>query len=161
MGYSVIGTDIEPKMVDYTKKNLQWLAQKQPSVEGLVDIELADATSFTWPGFTSLASEVFLGRPLNSLPAEADLKQIISDANVITKKFLKNLSPQLKPGRTICLAVPAWRHPSRKMTDLPVIDQITDMGYNYADLKHVEREELVYFREDQIVARRIIRLEKA
>jgi hypothetical protein len=52
-----------------------------------------------------------LGRPLAKFPAEAELKQIISDANTIIKKFLQNLAPQLKPDQPLCLAVPAWRKP--------------------------------------------------
>lgn len=160
-GYSALGTDIEPKMADYTKRNLKWLFERYPELSGQVAVEVADATSYTWPGFTTVASEVFLGRPLASLPAEDKLKQIISDANLITKKFLKNLQPQLRPGRTICLAAPAWRRPGGRVTDLPVLDKLTDMGYNYSDLKHVRREDLIYFREDQVVARRLLRLEKA
>ncbi len=160
MGYSVVGTDIEPKMVDYSKRNIQWLFSQYPNLEGQVDIEAADATKFQWPGFSSVASEVFLGRPLNSLPANDKLKEIISDVNLITKKFLKNLQPQLRPSRTICLAVPAWRKPSGQLISLPVIDQLTDMGYTYSDFKHVRREDLVYFREDQTVARQLLRLRK-
>ena len=76
-------------------------------------------------------------------------------------KFLKNLGPQLKSGRQVCLAVPAWRKPNGQVIRLPLIDQLTDMGYNYLDLKHVRREELIYFREDQVVARQLLRLEKA
>ncbi|MBX4197287.1 hypothetical protein KW801_01875 [Candidatus Saccharibacteria bacterium] len=159
-GYSVLGTDIEPKMVDYTKRNLQWLFEKQTNLEGNVVVEVADATSYKWPGFSTVASEVFLGRPLNSLPPPDKLKQIISDANLITKKFLKNLAPQLKPGRSLCLAVPAWRKSNGQLIHLPLIDQLTDMGYNYSDLKYVRREELIYFRENQVVARQLLRLEK-
>jgi len=159
-GFSVLGTDIEPKMVDYTRRNLKWLFEQQPGLEGSVAVELADATGFSWPGFTTVASELYLGRPLNSLPAPDKLKEIVSDVNLITKKFLKNLAPQLKPGRTICLAVPAWRRPTGQLIHLPVIDQLTDMGYNYSDLKQVGRDQLVYFREDQIVARQLLRLER-
>jgi tRNA G10 N-methylase Trm11 len=161
MGYSVMGTDIDERLAEYTKKNLKWLFEKQPSLEGNVVVEVGDATSYQWPGFTALASEVFLGRPLNSLPAPDKLQEIISDVNLITKKFLKNLAPQLKPGRGLCLAVPAWRKPSGELINLPVIDQLTDMGYNYSDLVHTERNDLVYFREDQTVARKLLRLEKA
>jgi tRNA G10 N-methylase Trm11 len=159
-GYSVLGTDIEPRMVEYSQKNLKWLFDQQPSLAGQVAIELADATSYQWPGFSTVASELYLGRPLNSLPPPDKLKEITSDVNLITKKFLKNLAPQLKPGRTICLAVPAWRRPDEQLIHLPVIDQLTDMGYNYSDFKHVRREELVYFRDNQVVARQLLRLEK-
>jgi len=161
MGYSVMGTDIEPRMVDYSKRNMKWLFEKYPSLEGQVDIEQADATNYQWPGFSTMASEVFLGRPLAKLPSENDLKQIVSDANTIIRKFLQNLSDQLKPDRPICLAVPAWRRDDGKFVELPVLAKITDMGYNYWDLKHVRHQELVYYREDQIVARRLLRLKKA
>jgi tRNA G10 N-methylase Trm11 len=161
MGFSVIGTDIDPRMVDYSRRNIKWLFEKYPNLEGQVDIEPADATTYQWPSFSTVASEVFLGRPLAKLPSEADLKQIISDANTITKKFLQNLAPQLQTGRALCIAVPAWRKPGGQLISLPVIDHLTDMGYNYWDLKHVPREELVYFREDQVVARQLLRIKKA
>ncbi|HET7827751.1 MAG TPA: hypothetical protein VFK97_02705 [Candidatus Saccharimonadales bacterium] len=161
MGFSAIGSDIDPKMVESSQKNIQWLFGQYPNLAGQVDIELADATKYQWPGFSTIASEVFLGRPLNSLPPQDKLKQITSDANLITKKFLQNLQPQLAAGRTFCIAVPAWRKPGGQLIDLPVIDQLTDMGYNYWDLKTVRREELIYFREDQVVARRLLRLKKA
>jgi tRNA (guanine10-N2)-dimethyltransferase len=161
MGYSVIGTDIDPRMVEYTKNNLQWLVGRQPSIQADVVVEQADATSFKWPGFTTVASEVYLGRPLNSLPPPDKLREIISDVNLITKKFLKNLLPQIKPGRPICLAVPAWRKPGGQLIHLPVIDQLTDMGYNYLEFKHVRREQLVYYREGQTVARELLTIRKA
>jgi tRNA G10 N-methylase Trm11 len=161
MGYSAYGTDIDPRMVEYAKRNLQWLVKNNPQIEGKVTVEPADATSYEWPGFSTIASEVYLGRPLNTLPNTAKLKEIINDVNTIIKKFLKNLAPQLKADRTICLAVPAWRKPDGSIIKLPLIDQLTDMGYNYSDLKHVRREELVYFRENQVVARQLLRIKKA
>lgn len=161
MGYSVMGTDIDERMVEFSQKNIRWLFEKYPSIEGGVDIELADATDYQWPGFTVITSEVFLGRPLATLPPQDKLKQIISDANTVTKKFLQNLAPQLKEGRVICLAVPAWRKSDGEFIDLPVLAKLTEMGYNYLDLKHVRARDLVYYREDQVVARRLLRLKKA
>lgn len=160
MGYSVLGTDIDERMVEFSQKNIRWLFEKYPALEGIVDIEPADATDYRWPGFSAIASEVFLGRPLAALPAPDKLKQIISDADLITKKFLRNLAPQLKEGRAVCLAVPAWRHADGSLIDLPVLDKLTEMGYNYWDLKHARRDELVYYREGQVVARRLLRLKK-
>lgn len=160
MGYSVIGTDIEPRMVDYSQRNLQWLVSKNPSVETQAVLEVGDACNYQWPGFTAVASEIFLGRPLARLPVEAELKKIISDANTITKKFLKNLSGQMKTGQRACLAVPAWQIESGKFKSLPVIDHLTDMGYNYVDFKTVRRDQLIYYRPDQTVARQLVILEK-
>lgn len=160
MGYHVIGTDIDPRLVEYSKTNIQWLINKYPHIEGQVVIEAADATNHLWPRFSAVASEVFLGRPLSSLPAEDKLRLIISDANTITKKFLQNLAGQLKAGQRLALAVPAWKT-KNGFKELPVIDQLTDMGYNRVDFVHVKNSDLLYFREEQIVARRILVLEKA
>jgi tRNA G10 N-methylase Trm11 len=161
MGYSVMGTDIDQRMVGFSQKNIRWLFEKYPSIEGGVDIEPADATDYQWPGFSAIASEVFLGRPLATLPPDDKLRQIISDANTVIKKFLQNLSLQLKDGRAVCLAVPVWRKPSGELIDLPVLAKLTDMGYNYLDLKHVRSRDLVYYREEQVVGRRLLRLKKA
>jgi tRNA G10 N-methylase Trm11 len=161
MGYSVIGTDLEPRMVDYAQTNLLWLVKNNPQIQGRVVLETGDATSHKWPPFSVLASEVYLGRPLNFLPAPEKLRPIVNDVNIILKKFLKNLAPQIKPGRQICLAVPAWQKSDGSLIHLPVIDQLTEMGYNYLDLKHVRREDLVYSREGQTVARQLLILEKS
>lgn len=158
MGYSVLGTDIDERMVDYSKQNLRWLFDKYPSLQGHVVLDKGDATNSIWPGFSLVASESYLGRPLNTLPQPAELRQIVSDTNVIIKKFLKNLAEQIKPGRRICLAVPAWQKANGQFVHLPLIDQLTDMGYNRLDLKHAPHGDLVYYRQDQVVGRQLLLL---
>lgn len=159
MNYSVMGSDIEPRMVDYAKANVAWLMKQYPTIEGYVDIEMADATDFVWPRFSAVASEAYLGRPLSSLPAADKLSEIIQDVDTILKKFLRNLAPQLQANQQLCLAVPAWRT-KNGLRRLPLIDHLTGMGYNRLALVHVKNDDLVYFREIQIVARELLILKK-
>jgi tRNA G10 N-methylase Trm11 len=160
MGYNVIGADMEPRMVEFTEVNLEWL-KDEFGFNSKFALEPADATNYKWPlPFDAVVSEVYLGRPLSSLPAPDKLNEIINDVNTIVKKFLKNLASQTKLGNKICLAVPAWQISPEKFKHLPVIDDLTDMGYNYLDFKHVRRQDLLYYRKDQIVARELIRLER-
>ena len=160
MGYRVYGTDIDERMVSYTKQNLQWLFERNPDIAGGVVVETADATNYQWPGFSALATEAYLGRPLTRTPARSELDKIIRDVNTITKKFLTNLYPQLRPGRRAAVALPAWQVSKNKFKFLPVIDEITDMGYNVKKFKHVFKNELIYYRPNQIVGRQIIVLER-
>lgn len=157
--YSVIGSDIEPRMIEYSKTNIAWLLDKFPQIEGYVVIEQADATSAQWPGFSVVATETYLGRPLATLPSKDKLDPIIQDVNTIIKKFLVNLSTQLRPKQRLCLAVPAWRV-GNSFKHLPLIDHLTDMGYNRKALVHVKANDLIYYRENQVVARELLILEK-
>lgn len=160
MGYAVLGSDIDERMVQYAVANIRWLVQKYPAIASHAAIEAADATSYRWPRFSAVVSEVYLGRALNKLPPTAELEKIISDVNTITKKFLANIAPQLKKGQRLCLAVPAWRNSKNSFRRLPVIDHLTDMGYTRLNFGYVRNDDLVYFREGQVVARELLVLKK-
>lgn len=159
MTYHVIGTDIDPRMVEFAKTNIQWLVEQYPKIEGQVVIESADATNFLWPRFSCVASEVYLGRPLATLLSLAGLIKIIGDVNTIIKKFLQNIAPQLRHGQRLALAVPAWKTPNG-FKHLPLLAHLTDMGYNRVSFVHVKNDDLIYYREKQIVARELLVLEK-
>jgi hypothetical protein len=67
MGYGAYGTDLEPRMIDYTRTNLEWLATH--STQGADDpmLEVGDATDHQWQHpFSAVACETYLGRPLNA-----------------------------------------------------------------------------------------------
>jgi tRNA G10 N-methylase Trm11 len=160
MGYSTVGTDLEPRMVLFTKKNLDWLNTKSNMLNANYEVSQGDATNHIWPeNISSIVSEVYLGRPLSKIPNSEDLYKIASDVNTIFKKFLINLSGQINPGARICLAVPTWRA-KHGFVNLPALDNLSELGYNQLDFKRAEQKDLVYFREDQIVARQLIVLEK-
>ena len=160
MGYSVIGSDLQPRMVEYSQHNLDWLNQQLAASSALVRIEQADALKATWGQFDAVVSETYLGRPLNNLPEATDLEKIVQDVNTILQKFLKNLAPQLKAGSPVSLALPAWQVSADHFVRLPLLDHLKRLGYNRLDFKHVARDKLIYFRPSQIVARQLVVLKK-
>jgi tRNA G10 N-methylase Trm11 len=158
MGYDAYGTDLEPRMIDYSNHNLTWLKGHYPAIaERAADLEIGDATNFVWRAPVDLvATETYLGKPFTAPPAPDVLASTMADCNLIIKKFLRNIHPQLQPGTRLCIAVPAWQTSKNQFRHLPLIDQISDLGYNHMELEHAESADLLYYRADQVVARELL-----
>lgn len=158
MGYSAYGTDVDARMIRYTEENLDWLSGvKQMQDSQKVRIEEGDATYFTWENpVNSVASETYLGRPFTALPDHQFLEQNVSDVNLILKKFLNNIKVQLVSGTRLCLAVPAWQIKPGLFRHLPLIDSLENLGYNRVSFERVSGPNLIYYRNDQIVARELL-----
>ncbi len=153
------GSDIEPRMIDYTKTNLDWLSRTH-QVDFQYQIEIGDATSHRWrQPVDVVVAEVYLGRPFASLPDSDLLSKAIRESNTIFEAFMKNIAAQLPSGGKIVLAVPAWRLRSG-FRHMPALDRLTDMGYNRISFVHATNQELIYHRSDQVVGRELVILEK-
>ncbi len=160
MGYSVYGSDVEPRMIDYTTKNLDWLQSTHGS-RPATKLEAGDATSHTWqPVPAVVACEGYLGQPFTVFPPGEKLAEIRNTCNTILRKSLQNIATQLAPGSRLCLAVPAWQQSANQFVHLPTLDHLEELGYNRVSFKHVDAKDLVYARADQIVARELLVLIK-
>jgi tRNA G10 N-methylase Trm11 len=156
MGYGAYGSDLEKRMVDYSRANLDWLNTKLP-YEATVELEVGDGTTHDWQyQIDFVASESYLGRPFTSTPSSDVLQQTVGECNLIIKKFLQNIHGQLKPGARLCVAIPAWQTRKDTFKHLPLIDQISDLGYNRVEFERVSDSDLLYYREDQVVARQLL-----
>jgi tRNA (guanine10-N2)-dimethyltransferase len=159
MGYDVYGTDLEERMIDYSRDNLEWLAGRY-KLEGLTYLlETGDATSYDWQPFDIVAGETYLGRPFSAEPKPEILQEVMSDVDTIHRKFLKNLASQTKSGLRLCIAVPAWKTHSG-FKHLKVLDSLEELGYTRVSFVHAGNQELVYHREGQVVARELVVLER-
>jgi tRNA G10 N-methylase Trm11 len=157
MGYTTYGTDVEPRMIDYSHTNLEWLREQYLSIRPETSLAVGDATSCVWQApIDIVASEAYLGRPFTATPEPEMLSRTMSDCNLIIKKFLQNIRDQLKPGTRLCLAVPAWQIRPDIFRHLPLVDQISDLGYNQVRFERVQDTDLLYYRPDQIVARELL-----
>lgn len=150
MGCYAYGTDIEPRMIEYTRENLRWLIG--PTQQ---ELAVGDATRFKWEDFDAIAAETYLGQPFSTEPRPEKLKQVIQDVNTIHKKFLENIAHQTEKGFKLCIAVPAW-HTKNGIKHLPILDRLTDMGYTRKSFVHAKTKDLIYHREGQIVGRELV-----
>jgi tRNA G10 N-methylase Trm11 len=155
MGHKVYGTDIEPRMIEYSQTNLKWF-----NLDNHFRLEQGDATSHKWEKpFDIVACETYLGRPLSSLPDRATMDKIINDCDTIHKKFLKNLATQTPKGFLLCIAVPAWKT-KNGFLHLPTLDNLENLGYNRMSFVHADAKNLVYHRENQYVGRELVVLQR-
>lgn len=155
LGCGVYGTDLNERMVKYTRDNLAWLSEAYKTTFDIY-FETADATNHTWrPPLQSIVCETYLGQPLSGLPKPEKLTEIIRDCNTIISKFLRNLHGQLTPGTRCTIAIPAWRA-NNSFKHLELLDHLEDLGYNRVRFQHANDEDLIYHREDQIVARQLL-----
>ena len=165
MGYSAYGTDLEPRMIAYSEANLDWLASKFKIPDST--LEVGDATNHQWQiskfqtpnSKVAVACETYLGRPFTERPSSAILTQTISEVNLILKRFLQNIQPQLPQGSRLCLAVPCW-FDGREQKHLPFLEHISGMGFERVAFQRASNENLIYRREGQIVGRELVTLRR-
>ena len=174
MGYVPYGTDLNERMVEYSKKNLSWLFNERNRkrfkiLPGLIQkkdqilnaISVGDATSFTWEGeIDAVAFEGYLGAPMSKPPVDIKFKTEKAKCREIAMGFMKNITPQIKSGTPVVMALPAWLRENGKYAGLNILDEIQEMGYNFEKFQDLSQSDLLYYREGQIVAREIIVIRK-
>lgn len=166
MDLDVYGSDLEPRMIEYTEKNLDWLAEEHDIEHGGTHsmqyvLEVGDATSMQFNNkhplpLNVVACEGYLGQPFNTFPSEEKLRDVTQTCNQIMKGFLKNIAPQIESGTRLCVALPAWNRPNGRFEHLKMLDSLEELGYNRVSFVHVRDEDLLYYRPDQVVARELL-----
>jgi tRNA G10 N-methylase Trm11 len=160
MRFAVYGTDLSEKMIRYSRDNLNWLSEKL-LVHFNWYLHQDDATTASWQQpIDAIVCETYLGTPFSAEPSPEKLANVRHDCNTIIKKFLQNLATQIIPGTPLCLAVPAW-HTKNGVIHLPVLDDLSKIGYNRIDFTCASHTELIYHREDQIVGRELLVLTRS
>jgi tRNA G10 N-methylase Trm11 len=161
MGYSAYGTDLSEKMISYSRDNLDWLAE---GYHTKFDYKLSegDAMKMNWQQpIDAVVGETYLGQPFSAPPSPAKLDEVVKNCNHIITEFLKNLAPQIEPGTPVCIAIPAWRDKNGHFTHLPLVATIARLGYRPHEFNNVSQNDLLYYRENQIVARELLVLTRA
>jgi len=156
LGYDVYGTDLSDKMIDYSKVNLEWIKEKY-HLSAKVDLAHGDAIDTQWqPPIDAVVCETYLGQPFSAPPAPDKLIKVQRVCNEIISKFLTNLHPQIKSGTPLCVAVPAWRDTDGSFSHLSLINKLDSLGYSRLELRLTQADRLLYYREDQVVARELL-----
>lgn len=160
LGYSVYGTDLSEKMVDYSRRNMEWITSKY-RIASDYDIELGDAMNTKWSHpIDAVVSETYLGQPFSAPPSPEKLDQVRRNCDHIITNFLKNIGQQVEPNTPFAIAVPAWNDGNDNFTHLPLIKKLDQLGYKQIEFKNVNAKDLLYYRPGQVVARELLVLQK-
>lgn len=167
LGYSnVYGSDIEPKNVEDTRENLQWLSRITNYQLPITNVFVSDILSPE----NEISADVIVGEGFLGDPVRRNKDQAKKDAEELTTFYvqaLTNLAKQLKNGGRIVLAIPFFIVGSEYFY-LPILDKLDETGLTLvkpyiddAELKLYGRGNLTYSRSDQFVGREILILEKS
>jgi tRNA G10 N-methylase Trm11 len=160
MGDAVYGTDLSEKMIRYSRDNLNWL-QETHNIKIDYHLNEDDAMTASWQQpIDAVVCESYLGQPFSAPPSFSKLTEVRGNCDRIISTFLKNIGSQIKPGTPLCVAVPAWRAVDGSFTHLPLINKLDQLGYQQVEFKTIDTKELLYYREDQVVARELLVLTK-
>jgi len=158
--YAVYGTDLSEKMIRYSRDNLNWLQEKE-HIHSDWYLHEGDAMDTKWQSpINAVVAETYLGQPFSAPPSPAKLEDVRKVCNHIITDFLKNIGLQIESGTPVVIAVPAWRRTDGSFVHLPLITTIANLGYKPHEFHNVSQNELLYYREDQIVARELLVLMK-
>lgn len=161
LGYDAYGTDLSDKMIDFSHTNLEWAQQRLRAQTNFI-LHQDDAMTATWQQpIDVVACETYLGQPFSAPPSPSKLREVRGNCNHIIGQFLANIAPQLTSGTQLCVAVPAWRAHDGSFTHLSLTRETESYGFKPLTLTHVQARDLLYYREDQVVARELLLLEKA
>lgn len=160
LGHNAYGTDLADKMIDYTQTNLEWI-KTISRINGTFRVHQGDAMTTKWhQPIDIVACEGYLGQPFSAPPSPSKLTEVRGNCNHIMGSFLKNIAGQLQSDTPLCVAVPAWRSTDGSFTHLPLTNNIEQFGFKRIELKNVRTTDLLYYREDQVVARELLLLTK-
>jgi tRNA G10 N-methylase Trm11 len=156
IGHSAYGTDLSEKMISYSHDNLEWLAQGYHT-QFDYKLSAADAMTAKWQQpINAVVCETYLGQPFSAPPSPAKLTEVRENCNHIISEFLKNISSQIEPGTPMCIAVPAWRDKTGHFTHLPLIETVGRFGFKRHEFTNVSQNDMLYYRENQVVARELL-----
>ncbi|MFC1632723.1 TRM11 family SAM-dependent methyltransferase [Patescibacteria group bacterium] len=178
MGYSVSGSDIDGKLVEQSKANLDWLkenyADKVVTEYGVAKGDARKVSAkLKKESIDAIVTESFLGPAYSVLPSSENIDDNFRKINRLHAQVLTSIRQVLKTDGVVVLILPFYRNPRnpQETAVFPYLDNILEVGYSVrqpiskalqgvSGITIPERGTLFYARPQQIVGREIVILER-
>ncbi|MFH0776611.1 MAG: hypothetical protein V1936_03305 [Patescibacteria group bacterium] len=145
LGHAILGSDLDPRMVDFSQKNLAEFGLS-------ADLFIHDAKQKNSKKFDFIASEGYLGPPRKTLPDERMRAKIFADLADLYQKFFSWLDCERV---AICFPVYLEKGLPKFFASQEILPKIAQFGW-----KMQNSEKLIYSRPGQIVGREVVVLAK-
>lgn len=160
MGKNVIGSDIDPRMVEYSKKNLSWLEYEfskkiDPKLKSRIferDARFINGKCLP-EKIDAIVTESYLGGPQTGTPSPEVREKIFRELANLHLNWLKAVNPFLKKGARVVMCITAFL----TKTGIEYFPKFKEIAEN-AGFRIVGT--FTYDRPDQIVIRDIKILER-
>jgi len=171
--YRVIGSDANGEQIANSKENLKWLETKYILEYPDYKIFQADIKSMTRKikqnSIDAIITESTLGPVYKKVPSKIEIRHNYNHfAKMYTSFFQIAKSILRKKGR-IVITIPAYKMKDGKFTIAFFIDRLEKIGYSVVsplnkelltegaveDMEITDRNSIIYFRQNQIVAREV------
>lgn len=163
-GHKMVGSDKEKRMIDLSRRNLNWVLKLlNPSPLLYPRLFVHDATqlfpSDMVESIQAIVTEPFLGTPLSGSLSKDDAKKFLEGLYPTYKKFMENARNVLMPGGVILMALPAVKLRGSQagffMWPKAFLDDFAQIGYIQGQLVPAELASVIHphERETMLYAR--------
>lgn len=172
MNKDVVGSDIDQRMIDYTKENLEWTTRefqtKNPFRVFLKDARFLNKSNLP-ERIEAVITEGYLGKPLTRLPNPDERQKIFRELANLHLNWLATINQLTPKTCKVVMCVTAFKldsnkHHFRNRNQKDRFDAQYEFLPRFIELAHEAGYRVtasyIYDRPDQIVAREIKVLEK-
>jgi tRNA G10 N-methylase Trm11 len=184
LGFRMLGTDINPKAIAASEKNLEWFRNRYKVSPGRYHVEVSDALAVNhvietlgklgaFKKVSAIVTEGYLGPMYATYPKKPEIEANFKQLETLYRAAFEEFSKFLDKGSRVVICLPAYKHSLLGYAPMPSLDFATGFGYNLVDiippevtkqfpfLKLTDRNTVIYDRKNQIIAREIVVFEKS
>ncbi len=167
--YKVIGSDANGEQITSSKENLKWLETKYVLEYPDYKVFQADTKSITRKvkqnSIDAIVTESTLGPVYKKIPSKIEIRHNYNLFIKMYTSFFQIAKSVLRKKGRLVITIPAYRMKDGKFITAPFIDRLEKIGYSVVsplnkdftteNIKATDRNSIIYFRQNQIVAREV------